>query len=198
MEAKNMKGSAGSYTENITSGKERKSVQSPWKLFLAFLAKLQEIITMLLAIALPVLVFVQVLLRYVFQLPLMGIEEMMLFPIIWLYMIGGANASRTRSHIECGILTLYITKGRSRALFNMIRITISVAVSVWLTYWAYWYFSYSLRSWKLSPLLRYPMFFAEMMVFIGLLLMTFYTVIELVEVYKKSVRILKNPEQEDL
>jgi TRAP-type C4-dicarboxylate transport system permease small subunit len=171
---------------------------SPWKLTLAFLAKAQEIITMLLAIALPVLVFIQVLLRYVFQMPLMGIEELMLFPIIWLYMVGGANASRTRAHIECGILTLYIKRGRSRALFNIIRITISFVVSCWLTYWAYWYFTYSLRSWKLSPLLRYPMFFAEMMVFIGLLLMTFYTLIELVEVYRKSFDTFKEPNQEVL
>ncbi|MFR5011834.1 MAG: hypothetical protein ACLTDI_13210 [Acutalibacteraceae bacterium] len=36
----------------------------------------------------------------------MGIEELMLFPIIWLYMLGGANASYEKSHIECGILTL--------------------------------------------------------------------------------------------
>ena len=171
---------------------------SPLKLALTILAKVQEYITMLLAIALPVLVFVQVLLRYVFRAPLMGIEELTLFPIIWLYMIGGANASRTRAHIECGILTLYITKGRSRAIFNMIRITISVVVGCWLTYWAHWYFQYSLRSWKLSPLLRLPMFFAEMIVFIGLVLMVFYTVIELVEVYQKSIRMLKNPEEEVL
>jgi TRAP-type transport system small permease protein len=169
---------------------------SSWELALKILEKLQEYITMLLAIALPVLVTVQVLLRYVFRAPLMGIEELMLFPIIWLYMIGGANASRSRTHIECGILTLYITKGRSRALFDMLRITISVAVGCWLTYWAYWYFQYSLRSWKLSPLLRLPMFFAEMIVFVGLVLMVFYTLIELFDVYKRSIRVLRNPEQE--
>jgi len=71
-------------------------------------------------------------------------------------------------------------------------------VGCWLTYWAHWYFQYSLRSWKLSPLLRLPMFFGEMIVFIGLVLMVFYTLIELVEVYKKSIRVLKNPEQEVL
>jgi TRAP-type C4-dicarboxylate transport system permease small subunit len=161
------------------------------------MAKGQEYFTMVLTIVIPVLICVQVILRYVFKAPLMGIEEMMLFPIIWLYMIGGANASRTRSHIDCGILTLYIKEGtKGRAVFNIIRNTISIVVSCWLTYWAYWYFMYSLKTWKLSPLLKFPMFFAESALLIGLILMTFYTAIEWVDVFKTSLRTLKNKQME--
>lgn len=167
------------------------------KKFLNIMAKGQEYFTMVLTIVIPVLICVQVILRYVFKAPLMGIEEMMLFPIIWLYMIGGANASRTRSHIDCGILTLYIKEGtKGRAVFNIIRNTISIVVSCWLTYWAYWYFMYSLKTWKLSPLLKFPMFFAESALLIGLILMTFYTAIEWVDVFKTSLRTLKNKQME--
>ncbi|MGM0395698.1 MAG: TRAP transporter small permease [Bacillota bacterium] len=167
-----------------------------WNRSMDILGKVQEIITMILAITLPVLVVIQVLLRYVFQVPLMGIEELMLFPIIWLYMIGGANASRTQNHIECGILTLYVKKSGSRAIFNIVRITISLLVSLWLTYWSYWYFTYSLGVWKYSPLLRLPMFFAESAVFVGLVLMTFYTLLELLDVYKRSFKVLKTSNKE--
>lgn len=161
--------------------------------FIAAIAKAQEYFTMLLTIVLPVLIVVQVVLRYVFKAPLFGIEELMLFPIIWLYMIGGANASRTRSHIDCGILTLYIHEGTNgRAVFNVIRSLISIVVSLWLTYWAYWYFMYSLKTWKLSPLLRFPMFFAESAVLIGLVLMTIYTGAELLDVFKESKETIRN------
>ncbi len=51
----------------------------------------------------------------------MGIEELMLFPTIWLYMLGGANASQDRTHIECGILTLYIKKPRSMQIFKIFK-----------------------------------------------------------------------------
>lgn len=139
---------------------------------------------MVLTIILPVLIVIQVLLRYVFKAPLFGIEELMLFPIIWLYMIGGANASRTRSHIDCGILTLYIHEGtKGRAVFNLIRSVVSVVVSLWLSYWAYWYFMYSLKAWKISPLLKFPMFLGESAIFIGLVLMTIYSTVELKDVF---------------
>lgn len=169
------------------------------KAFMKALAKAQEVITMILTIIVPIMIVYQVILRYVFQAPLMGIEEMMLFPIIWLYMIGGANASRTRTHIDCGILTLYIKEGtKGRAVFNMIRSAFSIVISIWLTYWAYWYFMYSLKVWKLSPLLKYPMFYAESAVMIGLTLMTFYTGIELIDVFKASMKKLREKRQEVL
>ncbi|RQD71911.1 MAG: TRAP transporter small permease subunit [Tindallia sp. MSAO_Bac2] len=169
------------------------------KYFMNALAKIQIGVTAFLTIAIPLLIVFQVLLRYVFRLPLMGIEELLMFPIIWLYMLGGANASRTRSHIECGILTLYIREGtKGRAIFNMVRVTVCVLVSCWLTYWAFFYLQYALRMMKSSPLLKLPMIVAESAVFIGLALMTLYAIIELVEVYRLSIRRLQGKEQEVL
>ena len=138
----------------------------------------QEVVASVLMILLPVLVCVQVVLRYVFEAPLMGIEELMLFPIIWLYMIGGANASMDRTHISCGILTLYIHKPLYIAVFHSFKSFISVVVSLWLTYWAYQFFDYSFSMWKESDLLYIPMFYGESAVFVGLLLMSFYSIIE--------------------
>lgn len=151
----------------------------------------QEFIASVLMIFLPVLVCIQVVLRYVFEAPLMGIEELMLFPIIWLYMIGGANASMDRTHISCGILTLYIKKPLSIALFHSVKSVISVVVSIWLTYWAYEYAAYSFNVWKVSDILYIPMFFAESAVFVGLLLMTFYSIVELVD----CRQLFSNPAQ---
>ena len=45
------------------------------------------------ALMLLVMIGYEVFARYVLKSSLMGIEELMLFPIIWLYMLGGANAS---------------------------------------------------------------------------------------------------------
>lgn len=147
--------------------------------FYKIMGKVQSVIISLLAVIIPLLITAQVILRYVLKMPLFGIEELMLFPIIWLYMLGGANASMERNHISCGILTLYIKKEKSIAIFNFMKALISVVISMWLTYWAFWYFSYSLKMWKLSDLLYLPMFFAESAIFIGLVLMVFYALVEL-------------------
>lgn len=147
--------------------------------FFLGLRKVQLIVVGVLCIIVPLLTVYQVILRYVLKMPLMGIEELMMFPVIWLYMLGGANASMERNHISCGILTLYIHKAKTMALFNLTKSAISMVVASWLTYWAFWYFSYSLRMWKLSDLLYLPMFFAESSLFIGLVLMVMYGLFEL-------------------
>lgn len=148
----------------------------------------QKGVTFILALVIPLIVVVQVVLRYVFKAPLMGIEELLLFPTIWLYMLGGANASQERTHIECGILTLYIKKDKSIKIFNLAKGIFSLLVSLWLTYWSYWLFSYSLKLWKTSDMLYIPTFFAESSIFIGLVLMSFYTLLELIEYTKCFVK----------
>lgn len=154
----------------------------------SLLVKLQKLITVILAVSVLLIVVAQVLLRYVFKAPLMGIEELLFFPAIWLYMLGGANASQERNHIECGILTLYIKKPKSMMIFNVVKNTVSVFVGVWLLYWAYWLFSYSLNLWKTSDLLYIPMFFMEAAPFVGLVLMVFYAVLQLFDSIKLLVR----------
>lgn len=152
------------------------------------LISLQNLVSIVLMSIIPVMVVIQVLLRYVFHAPLMGIEEIMLFPTIWLYMLGGAMASQKRNHISCGILTLYIKKDLSLQIFNVIKCIVSFAVSVWLTYWAFWYFMYSFTTWKHSDLVGIPMFFGESAIFLGLLFMTLYAGADL---YRDAKILLK-------
>ncbi len=142
---------------------------------------IQDKVILVLLIAIPFLITFQVLLRYVFQAPLMGIEEMLLFPAIWLYFLGGSAASKERSHIDCGVLVLYIKKEKSLALFKLVRIVVSFLIGLWAMYYAWWFFMYSLTKWKLSDLLYIPMFLGESAVFIGLLLMVFFTFVELLD-----------------
>jgi|LGVE01.1.fsa_nt_gb TRAP-type C4-dicarboxylate transport system permease small subunit len=153
---------------------------STWKYkMLSRLQSATEFVAIVLTVAVALLVFIQVILRYVFKAPLMGIEELLLFPTIWLYMIGGVAASMKKDHISCGILTLYIHKPRSKRIFELARDAISVAISSWLAYWAFWYFMYSLKVWKVSDLVRVPMFFGESAIFIGLLFMVIYAIVDL-------------------
>ncbi len=143
-----------------------------------FYGKVQGGIIGFLMLFVGVLMFLQVILRYVLKIPLMGIEELLMFPTIWLYMLGGAHASYTRTHITCGVLTLILKRKKSFALFNIVQTTLSTVVALWLTRWAWWFFSYSLRTMKESPLLYIPLILAESAIFIGLVLMVLNTVVE--------------------
>ncbi len=145
------------------------------------ISTIQNYIVLALLAIIPLLVFAQVILRYVLNLPLMGIEEILLFPAIWLYFLGGSMASQARNHIDCGVLLLYIKKEKSLALFRLVRMVLSVIIGCWATYWAFWFFSYSFDKWKQSDLLYIPMFFGESAIFIGCALMVFFSIIELID-----------------
>lgn len=133
------------------------------------------------ALFLVLLIVMEVILRYVLKAPLMGIEELMLVPTIWLYMLGGADASYERSHIECGILTLYIKKERSKCILNFFKTILSLVLLIWLTYWGWRYLNYSLKLGKVSDLLLIPMVICEGAMFFGYLLMSFYALRDVVQ-----------------
>lgn len=150
----------------------------------------QDLAVFVLMLAVTFLVFIQVILRYVLHHPLMGIEELLLFPTIWLYFLGGAIASRQRDHIECRVVTMYV-RGRALHIANALKAAISLVVAVWLTYWAYEYFRYSLRVGKESDMLYIPLVLGESALFIGLLLMSVYTAVEL----RDYVRLARKAEE---
>lgn len=155
------------------------SVQNTARALWTFLFRIQGFVLFVLMFGVTVLVFAQVVMRYVLRMPLMGIEELTLFPAIWLYMLGGANASMERKHIECNVLSVYVTNPFALRVLDVAKSLISLGVCLWLTYWAFEYFQYSLRVWKTSNLLYIPLFFGESAIFISLVLMAFYTVVEL-------------------
>ena len=80
--------------------------------------------------------FVQVVTRYLLQIPVMGLEETMLYPTIWLYILGAVNASREDTHIRANVLEIAIKTERGHTVLAIIGEIISLAVGLWLLSWA--------------------------------------------------------------
>lgn len=136
--------------------------------------------------------FVQVITRYVLQVPVMGLEESMLYPTLWLYILGAVNASRENTHIRANVLEIFLKTPRQHTILAVVGEVISLAVAGWLTYWAWDFAAYSLRVWKESPTLYIPTFYADVALVIGLVLMMAYIVVHLVG----HLRDLANPAPE--
>jgi TRAP-type transport system small permease protein len=119
--------------------------------------------------------FVQVITRYVLEMPLMGLEEMALIPTIWLYILGSVNASREDTQIRANVLEIFLKTDRSRALLQALSDLISIVISLWMCWWAWKYLSYALRVGKETPTLYIPTLTYESALFIGLVLMTLFT-----------------------
>ncbi|MGC9419040.1 MAG: TRAP transporter small permease [Rhodovulum sp.] len=123
--------------------------------------------------------FVQVITRYVLEIPVMGLEETMLYPTLWLYILGAVNASRENSHIRANVLEIFLSTRLQHTILAIIGEIISLIVGFWLLYWAWDFTRYSWRVWKESPTLYIPTFYSDVALVVGLALMMAYTAMHL-------------------
>ena len=124
--------------------------------------------------------FVQVFTRYVLQTPVMGLEEATMYPSLWLFMLGAANASRENSQIRANVLEIFIKSEAGHARLGVLTEIVSLVVSTWLTWWAWDFTRYSWRTWRESATLYWPTFWADVALFTGLMLVIAFTVRTLV------------------
>lgn len=119
--------------------------------------------------------FVQVITRYVLEIPVMGLEESLLYPTLWLYMMGAVNASRENTHIRANVLEIFLSTERQHQVLAVIGEVISLIVGIWLTTWAWDFTKYSMRVWRESPTLYLPTFYVDVALFVGMVLMMIFT-----------------------
>ncbi|MDY2985583.1 MAG: TRAP transporter small permease subunit [Synergistes jonesii] len=128
-----------------------------------------------------ILMFIQVLFRYVLQLPLNFIEELLVIPGIWFYILGSVYASKKEEHLNARIIEIFFKRVKSIATLRALTAALSTFVCGWLIYWSYDLCKYSFKVNKASTILGYPMSIIEVSLFVGFVLMFIYTVAELVK-----------------
>jgi TRAP-type transport system small permease protein len=119
--------------------------------------------------------FVQVFTRYILETPVMGLEEATVFPSLWLYMMGAANASRENSQIRANVLEIFIRSARGHARLGIVTEMVSLIVCGWLIFWAWDFMRYSWRTWRESATLYWPTFYADVALILGLSLVFLFT-----------------------
>ncbi|MBS3779642.1 MAG: TRAP transporter small permease subunit, partial [Desulfovermiculus sp.] len=62
----------------------------------------------LLITSVAVLSLYQVIMRYIFEVPVMGLEEILVYPTVWLYFLGSVNASREDTQIKANVLDVFL------------------------------------------------------------------------------------------
>ena len=139
-----------------------------------------------------ILVGMQVFWRYILKTPFMGLEEILVYPSVWLYFWGSVNASYEDTQIKANVIDTFLKTKRSKLYVRIVADVCTVVVALWLTKWAWAYFKYAWRVWKESPTLYIPMFYAECAVFIGLVMMSFFSVYHLA----RNIRLLKYVKEE--
>ena len=128
-----------------------------------------------------VLVFIEVLLRYVFGSPLFGVEELVCLIAMWLYFIGASYGAYERTHIKAELVHLWFKTPRSHALINSLSSFITFVLCIIMVKWSYPYFIWGIKKGETSQALLLPMVLSQSAIFFGSILMSFYFLIELVD-----------------
>ena len=128
-----------------------------------------------------VLIFIEVMLRYVFGSPLFGVEELVTLIAMWLYFLGASYGAYERSHIKAELVHLWFKTPRSLALVKSFSSLITVALSLIMVSWSYPYFVWGIKEGETSQALLLPMVLSQSAVFFGAILMSIYFLAELVD-----------------
>jgi TRAP-type C4-dicarboxylate transport system permease small subunit len=150
------------------------------------LVHIQRVILGLSAALITILVFVQVFTRYVMQTSIFGIEDLASFVAVWLYFIGGSLGAWERRHISASLVDFVIKSDQGSRWIKAFSATVTTVLSGWMTVWAFQYFMFTLQRGQMSLEIGLPMAYVTVAMPIGLALMTFYFLIETLELIGKA------------
>lgn len=138
--------------------------------------KIQKTLLAILSMVVSVLMVVEVVMRFIFQSPVFGLEEITLICMMWLYMIGAVMASHERSHLTAEMVDLVIKNKRGLAIMKALATLITLAIAGFITVWSYNLFAWGLEKQQGTPVFRIPwvvsqssLFFASIMFVVYLL-----------------------------
>ncbi|WP_299314156.1 TRAP transporter small permease [uncultured Halomonas sp.] len=102
------------------------------------------------------LMFAQVLMRYLFNSPFLGIEEIALLLGAWVYFPAFAYATRQGEHIRGGILGLVVKSPIRTQMINFGISILSIGVCAVFGYFAIKYAMFDFERGRLSSYMRWP------------------------------------------
>lgn len=131
---------------------------------------------------------VTVVLRYVFQTGLHGLEELIIIPAFWMYFIGAAYGTYNKEHITADILSVYLKGEKKRLWLKVIISLINCSLISIFAFWSIEYIIWSINSGAHSNVWKYPMYIPQSSILVGFGLMTLYTFVDLVKDVVKLYR----------
>jgi len=132
-------------------------------------------------LGLAILMFTQVIMRYVLESPFAGIEEAAILLAVWVSFLGMGYTTKQRSHICGGIVSLIVFDPFKVAMLRLIVSVICLITVCVFGYFATTYTLFVIESERMSLYLQWPKgLWTASMVF-GFLLMASYFLLQTVK-----------------
>ena len=151
--------------------------------FEKWLTKCEEVLVTVAAIVMVLLVFIQVVCRYVLEVSLQGTEELARYLMITGTFLGAAVAVKRKGHIQVDLRHLFGLNAKTREIWDTVVNFVAMSVLCLMAYYVY----HTLPSWSdRSTALGIPMIFPVGAVFIGLVLMIIHYILLIFQSFTKQ------------
>jgi len=134
-------------------------------------------------------VVLQVLLRYVFEAPLFGLEEFSRLIAVWVYFVGAIFGTKLDSHVQGDVAERFFKSDRSRAAVKMLTWGLSLVVCVLFLYHATKYCVWLYGTGERTTGLWWPRITSVGSMFFGALFMTLYSIGNFYQHLQRSLKL---------
>ncbi len=142
-------------------------------------------------LSLATLMFAQVIMRYLLDSPFAGIEEVTILLGVWVYFLGMGYATKTREHINGGIVSLLISDPYKLHLLQLGRSIVCMIAAAVFGYFACKYALFVIEKGRMSIYLQWPKGFWSSSMIVGFAMMMGYFLVDAIKEYK-TVMTYKN------
>ncbi|KZK84915.1 Tripartite ATP-independent periplasmic transporter, DctQ component [Pseudovibrio sp. Ad13] len=156
--------------------------------------KLLRFIMFITSIAFTTAVFLQVVMRYLFNYSLFGVEEFASFAGVIMYFVGAAYGTHERSHISASLVDTIFGEGRITAGVHAFTRLLSAILVVYILNSLWGLLVFTERMNTVSTELRLPMIWIYGTMFVGLALTAFYFLLEFIESFRATIWHAPNTE----
>lgn len=147
-----------------------------------WLARVQKWITVGAFVTCLGFIVAEVILRNVVRVSLFGTSEIAVLSAWWFYMFGASLGAWERTHIKADIMLMFVKKSpRGMAIVRTVSSSLTLFLCAVSASWALIYIDRAIDLHRTSSYLRIPMIIAQAPILIGLALMTFYFLVQLID-----------------
>ena len=156
----------------------------------SFLDSLEENVLLLILFVAVVLIFMQVVMRYVFQNSLSWSEELGRYLFIWLTWLSTGYAVRKKRHLRIEVITDFFNE-RGKLILDIVTMIVWSGFTVFLINKSWHITTMIWRRGQLTPALEIPTAFAYAAVPVGALIMLLRLIDEIIRSARKLSQLQK-------
>lgn len=143
-------------------------------------------------LGLALLMFTQVVLRYLLDSPFSGIEEASILLAVWIYFLGMGYATREREHIHGGIVSLVVKDPYKVKLIRFIGSITCMLAAILFGYFACKYALKEIDKGRVSINLRWPRGIWSASMIVGFAMMVGYFLLETINEWRDIRRMKRS------